>query len=85
MPRDPDDIFGPDEQFPKGPIIDVTPRKTEGIDFDSDKPLIEQLLEKHKLDRTDRTPKERKGWGRFFLFVFVIALAAFLIFYFYLR
>ena len=62
MPIDPDDIFGPDDELPSGPVIDVTPKpekeEKEGIDFDSDKPIIEQILEKEPQgpDRTDQRP-----------------------------
>jgi len=59
MPLDDEDSRGPDE-FPKGIVIDVTPKKKteEEIDFDSDTPLIEQILKKHKLDRTDKTESQ---------------------------
>ena len=48
MPKDPNDIFGPGDEVPKGPVIDVTPRKEREkgkIDFDSDQPVLEQMLE----------------------------------------
>ena len=60
MPRHPDDILGPFDKAPDDSVIDVTPRPEEkkpAIDFSSDKPLIEQLLEKKPQgpDRTERT------------------------------
>lgn len=62
MAKEPDEVFGPeeyDERFPKGPVIDVTPEKRQkgGIDFDSGKPLIEQILEDHELYRRDKRPE----------------------------
>jgi len=62
MFRNPDDIFGPDDDLPKDHVIDVTPEpkkeEKEGIDFDSDKPIIEQILEKEPQgpDRADQRP-----------------------------
>ena len=54
MARDPDDVYPPG----RGPIIDVTPKRKSDIDFDSDKPLVEQVLQKEesKLDRSDKRP-----------------------------
>jgi len=60
MSRQPDDVFGPDDDFRKGPIIDITPRKDTGggVDFGSDEPLIEQILRQGAKgpDRTDQRP-----------------------------
>lgn len=59
MSKDPDEVFGPGDELPTGPVIDVTPGKKKGrgaIDFDSDKPVLEQMLEEHKLDRSDKKP-----------------------------
>jgi hypothetical protein len=61
MSRQPDDVFGPDDNFSRGPIIDVTPKRNvanEGVDFDSDEPIIEQVLRKGSQgpDRRDKRP-----------------------------
>ena len=61
MVKQPDDVFGPDDDFPKGRIIDVTPKRNvtnEGVDFDSDEPIIEQVLRKGSQgpDRRDKRP-----------------------------
>jgi len=60
MSRQPDDVFGPDDDFRKGPIIDITPRKDAGggVDFGSDEPLIEQIFRQGAKgpDRTDQKP-----------------------------
>ena len=47
-----------EENIPRGRVIDVTPKKKRrGIDFDDDTPIAEQILEDHKLDRTDKRPE----------------------------
>ena len=82
MPVDLDDFFGPkdDEDFDKPDVIDVTPKeeeKKEGIDFDSDKPIIEQMLENHELDRTDQRPT---GYlGQIILIIFASMLIVFIL------
>ena len=56
MAIEPDEIIEPDDELPRG-VIDVTPRKKkQGIDFASDMPPIEQLLQQHELDRSDKKP-----------------------------
>jgi len=85
MVRTPDDgIFGPEE--PLGPIIDVTPKKKErkkrskaGVDFDSDEPIIEQLLKKggQGPDRIDKTEGEpSSGIIIVAIIVFIIIIAS---------
>ena len=57
MAIDPDEIIGPEVELPRGRVIDVTPKKErQGIDFDDDMPPIEQLLQQHELDRSDKKP-----------------------------
>jgi hypothetical protein len=83
MPIDPDDILGPDDELPKGRVIDVTPKpekeEKQGIDFDTDKPIIEQILENHKLDRSDKTEKQGCLGTTAMLIGIVIVLAYLLI------
>ena len=90
MPRHPDDILGPFDKAPDDSVIDVTPRPQEkkpAIDFSSDKPLIEQLLEKKPQgpDRTDRT-LETSGCltqaAKIFLFLFSAVSVLVLVFVF---
>ena len=78
-----DDKFFDDGGLPLGEPIDITPKdetarpqkQSTDIDFDSDKPLIEQMLETHKLDRSDKT-QQNKGC----LANATLALLVFLIF-----
>lgn len=86
MPIEPDDIFGPGDEVPTGRIVDVTPRKKkEGfIDFESDQPILEQILEDHKLDRSDNRPDSKPSRFRQFIFyalLFMIVLSAFMVAY----
>ena len=84
--RDPDDIFGPDEQIPRGPVIDVTPgKKRGGVDFDSDKPPIEQIIEEgDAIKREDKRP-ETGCFGRVISLVCLLVLSGYLLFSFLLR
>ena len=80
MAIDPDEILEPGDELPRGRVIDVTPKKErQGIDFEDDTPIIEQALQQHELDRTDKKPgfferSDHPGLG-----VFVIFLVALLI------
>lgn len=60
MSRQPDDVFGPDDDFRKGPVIDITPGREgkAGVDFESDVPIIEQVLSQGNKgpDRRDKRP-----------------------------
>lgn len=60
MTRDPDDIFGPDNKVPKGPVIDVTPGKKprvvdEESGIKSPETLLKEAMDRQRLDRTDKT------------------------------
>jgi hypothetical protein len=80
--KDPDDFFRhDDDKGPlKGRVIDVTPKKKrQGIDFDDDKPIVEQALEQHELDRTDKKHGFFEGSEHVGLGVLMILFVALLI------
>ncbi len=62
MGEDPFDITRPkgdEEDVEEDEVIDLIPKppvEPGRIDFDSHKPLIEQVLETHELDREDKRP-----------------------------
>jgi hypothetical protein len=50
--------FDEDDDFERGPIIDVTPKKEEPESIQTDGHILDNQLINQKLDRSDRTQKE---------------------------
>lgn len=82
MPRDEDQnlpVFSPgpdiDEDVGEVEFVAEPARPRTGIDFESDEPLIEQLLKQERLDRSDKT---LEGKGCLARAALLISLAVFL-------
>ena len=86
MADNPIGVFGPDDDddFGKGPVIDVTPMKEEPESNETDGHILDDLIQNQKLDRSDRTQEDSESSGGFIFavigLVLFIALLIFLIF-----
>ena len=74
------DVFGPDDDdFDRGPIIDVTPNKEVPESNETDGHILDNLLKNHKIDRSDKTKEDVSG-SPVLIVVALVFLIGFLIF-----